>query len=53
MDIDKVVDIFFLGMVVGACFAVALLRKMGYRKQPDETPGHVPEDSNQAKRGQP
>ncbi len=48
MDIDKVFDIFFLGMVVGACFAVALLRKMGYRKQPDAEPsGQAPANSKQ------
>jgi len=28
MDINTAVDIFFLGMVVGACFAIAVLRKL-------------------------
>ncbi len=55
VDSDKVFDIFFLGMVVGACFAIALLRKMGYRKPPEnEASIAAPENSKQKPhRGQP
>ena len=48
MDLDKALDILFLGMVIGACFAVAMLRKLGYRKQPDtEASRNAPADSQQ------
>ncbi len=53
MDIDKVVDILFLGMVLGACFAIALLKGMGYRKPPEETPGPLSADPKQSNRGKP